>query len=196
MPQHGKTGRLPPETDAPVELERAEVVELGVHDGSLDTMASHPVERVERQRPPKPATLVFGIDREALEIALTVRTPADSVRAQRCVTTELGHAEPRGRSGVERVLQTATVESPEGIERGAVDLECALAIGSPATPQCRSSQPWREIGEIVTQEVEALVLVEPGGEEGSLLLGGEGGSDDGGEALTGQHVETVTDEAR
>ena len=196
MPQNGKTGGLLPETEAAVELERAEVVELGVHDGSHDAMAPQPVERVERQRPPDPVALVCGVDREALKVTVAAGTPADRVGAQRCATPELGHTEPNGWCGVERVLQAPPVESPELVERGAVDVERAFAIGSPPTPQRRPRRPRREIGEIVTQQMEAFMLVEPRGEKGSLLLRGEGGGDDRGETLTRQQLEAVPDEAR
>ena len=53
----------------------------------------------------------------------------------------------------------------------------------------------REPEQVVAEQVELLVLREPGGEEGSLLLGREGRGDDGREPIVFQLAETAADEA-
>ena len=58
----------------------------------------------------------------------------------------------------------------------------------------RPAGPVGEVGQIVAEEVEPLMLAEAGGEERLLLVRGEGARDDRRVPLAGQSVEAAADE--
>src|SRR5204862_1505876 len=140
--ENGQTGGLETEAQAAVELEGRVVVELGVHDRPRDAVAPHPMERVEGKGAAEATALVGGIDRETLEVAVSLRPTAHRVRAESGVAA--GDAEPGRGGGVDGVLQAGAVEPPERVERDRVDGEGGAAVGLPAPAQSRPAGAVRE----------------------------------------------------
>ena len=121
-----------------------------------------------------PAPWSGGVDGQPLQVAARAGPPRDGVADDRAAGVGAdGDPQPRRRGGGQRVDEPGGVEPPEGRERRARRRPGSAAGRRGGRAAARSAGGRaREVVEGADQEVEALVDLEAGVEEGALLGGG------------------------
>ena len=190
--QDGESRRLEPEAELAVEGERRLVAELGVHDGTGDATPVQPMKGVGHEGATEALTLMPGVDRETLEVALAAGPTGDGI-GEGNAAVRWCHSEPGRGHGPEGLAQTGAVQLPERREGSAVDGEDAAPVAPTGASRGASPPRW-QFEQVVGQEMEALVGLEAGGQEGALLGGGERRRDNTVEALGRQTFDAPVQE--
>ena len=168
-------------TDGPVQRERSVVRFLRVDPAGCDLTSVKPMERIGDQGGAESLALVGRMDRKPLEVALVSGPAGDGVadHGRRSNDTEATDG-----CGIDRLVQTASIESPERIEGLVVDGEDGVEVSTaPTTKPAGPVRSGPEVGEVVSQKVKRFVLRKAVGGEHIAFRRADGGGHNGIEAV-------------
>ena len=169
------------ESELAVQREGGAVRFLGVDPARRHLATAEPVQGVGHQIDAEAFTLAVGVDGEPLQVSLVAGPAGDGVAHDAGITND---PQPADRGGVDRLAQPVVVELPEGLERLTVDLENGVDVASvPPAKAAAARRLWGKVVEVMAQQVQRLVIVEPVGREHVALRRTDRCGDHGVEAV-------------